>query len=91
MLARTWRTAVMLATALLVVDGASAWACPVCFGAAESPMTQGMNMAILFMLGVLACVATGFVMFFVQLFKLSRASGGHDIRVQPSARLEGSY
>ena len=52
---------------------------------------QGMNMAILLMLGILACVATAFAMFFVHLFKLSRASAGREIRVQRSARLEGSY
>ena len=41
--------------------------------------------------GILACVATAFAMFFVRLFKLSRASAGRDIRVSRSARLEGSY
>ena len=90
-LARACRTAVLLAVALLVIDSSAAWACPVCFGAADSPMTQGMNMAILLMLGVLGCVATGFVMFFVQLFKLSRANAGRGVQVQRSARLEGSY
>ena len=91
MLTRVWRTFAVLGAVLLVADGSSAWACPVCFGAADSPMTQGMNMAILLMLGILACVATGFVMFFVRLFKLSRQNVGRELRVQRSARLEGSY
>ena len=90
-LTRVWRTLTIFGAALLIVDGAPAWACPVCFGAADSPMTHGMNMAIALMLGILACVATGFVMFFVRLFKLSRANAGRELRVPRSAGLEGSY
>ena len=91
MVTRAFRTLAVLSVALLVADNSAAWACAVCFGAADSPMTQGMNMAILLMLGILACVATGFVMFFIRLFKLSRASVGRDLQVQRSAGLEGSY
>ncbi len=91
MLTRAWRTLAILGAALLVADGSAAWACPVCFGAADSPMTQGMNMAIALMLGILACVATGFAMFFVRLCKLSRANAGRELREPRSARLEGSY
>ncbi len=91
MLTRAWRTLAILGATLLVADGSAAWACPVCFGAADSPMTQGVNMAIALMLGILACVATGFVMFFVRLFKLSRANAGRELRVPRSSRLEGSY
>ena len=91
MVTRAFRTLAVLSVALLVADNSAAWACAVCFGAADSAMTQGMNMAILLMLGILACVATGFVMFFIRLFKLSRASVGRDLQVQRSAGLEGSY
>ena len=91
MVTRAFRTLAVLSVALLVADNSAAWACAVWFGAADSAMTQGMNMAILLMLGILACVATAFAMFLVRLFKLSRASAGRDIRVSRSARLEGSY
>ena len=91
MLTRAFRTLVVISALLLLADNSAAWACAVCFGAADSPMTQGMNMAILLMLGILACVATGFVMFFIRLFKLSRASVGRDLQVQRSASVEGSY
>ena len=91
MRARACHVLAALSAVLLVADNSTAWACVVCFGTADSPMTQGMNMAILLMLGILACVATAFAMFFVRLFKLSRASAGRDIRVSRSARLEGSY
>ena len=91
MLTRAFRTLVVIGALLLLADNSAAWACAVCFGAADSPMTQGMNMAILLMLGILACVATGFVMFFIRLFKLSRASVGRDLQVQRPASVEGSY
>ena len=44
-----------------------AWACATCFGAQDSPQTQGMNMAILTLLGVTyalfgAMLTTAFVL-----------------------------
>ncbi len=75
MLTRAWRTLAILGAALLVADGSAAWACPVCFGAADSPMTQGMNMAIALMLGILACVATGFVFYIVWQTRHASAYG----------------
>ncbi len=42
-------------------------ACSVCFGAPGSVETQAMNWAILFMLGVLACVLGSFALFMVHL------------------------
>ena len=91
MFMRPGRTIGLISAALLVIDSSAAWACPVCFGAADSSMTQGMNMAILLMLGVLGCVATGFTMFFVRLIKLSRHNVGPELQVQRTAGLEGSY
>ena len=40
-------------------------ACPVCWGASDSPMAQGMNNGILFLLGVIGAVQIGFVALFV--------------------------
>ena len=34
-------------------------ACPVCYGAADSPMTQGMNMGILSLLGITGTMLAG--------------------------------
>ena len=33
-----------------------AWACPVCFGAADSPMASGMNAGVFVLLGVTAAL-----------------------------------
>ena len=37
----------------------TATACATCYGAADSPMTQGMNNAILFLIGIVGLVYVG--------------------------------
>ncbi len=54
-------------------------------------MTDGMNWAIFLLLGVLSTVATGFVMFFVRLFKLARVSAESATVVRGRTQHEGSY
>jgi maltodextrin utilization protein YvdJ len=49
-----------------------ALACPVCFGQSDSPMAQGVNMGIFFLLGVVGCVLAAFAVFFVYLARRSR-------------------
>ena len=44
-------------------------ACPSCYGAAESPMTAGMNTAILVMLGITGCVLAIISGTFVMLWR----------------------
>ena len=51
-----------LATFIAVVNSS---ACPVCMGAKDSPMTAGMNMAILTMLGIIGSVLMGFIGIFI--------------------------
>ncbi|MFQ5628836.1 MAG: hypothetical protein ACE5I1_08750 [bacterium] len=43
------------------------YACPVCFGAPESPLTEGMNMAILTLLGIIGTLLGMFGAFFIYL------------------------
>ncbi|HUL42779.1 MAG TPA: hypothetical protein VLY03_00325 [Bacteroidota bacterium] len=54
----------LLAILAVLVTATPSAACPVCFGAQDSPMTAGMNMAILSMLGIIGFVLSGFVGFF---------------------------
>lgn len=42
-------------------------ACPTCYGAPGSPMTDGMNMAILSLLGITGGVLTGVIGFFLYM------------------------
>ena len=61
-----------LLTALMLSVPRVALACPVCFGQSDSPMAQGVNMGIFFLLGVVACVLAAFAVFFVYLARRSR-------------------
>ena len=62
----------MVAVGLLLLAPDFLTACPSCFGAADAPMTEGMNMAILSLMGVTGGVLVGFVSFFVRLRKRTR-------------------
>lgn len=50
---------------------ATVTACPTCYGAPGSPMTDGMNMAILSLLGITGGVLTGVVAFFLYMRRRS--------------------
>ena len=63
--------AIAVLTGLLVMPG-QADACAVCYGAADSPLTQGVNNGILFLLGVIAVVQVGFVALFVSIRQRAR-------------------
>jgi len=61
---------IVAAALLLLPDVLSA--CPSCYSAPGEPMTEGMNMAILSLMGVTGGVLFGFVSFFVYLRKRAR-------------------
>jgi hypothetical protein len=48
-------------------------ACPVCYGDSDSPMAQGLNNAVLFLLGVVVLVQIGFAALFYSFWKRSTA------------------
>jgi hypothetical protein len=54
-----------------LVPGA-ALACPVCFGASDSPMAKATNLGILAMLGVVVVMLSSFAVFFVYLNRRAR-------------------
>ena len=61
-----------LLAALMLAVPRVALACPVCFGQSDSPMAQGVNMGIFFLLGVVGVVLAGFAVFFVYLARRAR-------------------
>ena len=65
---------VSFATLALVIvgGGSSALACPVCFGAEETPMIQGARLGVLVMLAITLTVQGGFVGFFLYLRKRAK-------------------
>lgn len=62
----------ILAGLLALCHPSPAAACAVCYGAANSQMTSGMNMAIFTLLGVIAAVLAAFVAFFLFLIRRAR-------------------
>ncbi len=46
--------------------------CAVCFGDPTSPMTQGYNLGILTLLGIIGVVLFIFALFFINIYKRSR-------------------
>ena len=62
---------VVIALALLLVPAILS-ACPVCYGAPNSPMTKSSNNAIIFMLGIIGFVQVGFVAMFWSFWRRAR-------------------
>ena len=58
--------------AMLVAAPRSALACPVCFGANDSPMAIATNMGIIAMLVVVAGVLGAFASFFIYLMRRAK-------------------
>ena len=63
---------VVLIAVILFPTAASA--CPVCYGDSDSPMAQGLNNAVLFLLGVVFLVQVGFAALFYSFWRRSTAA-----------------
>lgn len=61
------RIIILLIGVWLLAAFTPAAACPTCYGQAEGPMIDGMNKAILTMIGIIGFVLTGFVALFVSI------------------------
>jgi len=62
---------VVIAIVLLLIPALLS-ACPVCYGAPNSPMTKSSNNAIIFLLGVIGFVQVGFVAMFWSFWRRAR-------------------
>lgn len=69
---KTLRTLILVA-GLIGLAPARVLACAACYGTSDSPMAQGMNAGILFLLGVIGMVLCGAATFFVFLARRSSA------------------
>lgn len=63
---------VLIAVATLLVPTVLS-ACPVCYGAPNSPMTKSSNNAIVFLLSVIGFVQVGFVAMFWSFWRRAKA------------------
>ena len=68
----TPRQAVITAAFVMIAGSASVFACPLCFGAAETSMIEGSRLAVLVLLAILFAVQGGFVAFFIYLRKRAK-------------------
>ena len=64
--------AIATTTAVVLGGGANLLACPVCFGAAETPLIDGAKLGVLVMLAVTFAVQGAFVAFFFYLRKRAK-------------------
>jgi len=60
-----------LAVLALMVTPARLFACAACYGQSDAPMARGLTWAILALGGIIACVLSGVVVFFVHTGKKS--------------------
>jgi hypothetical protein len=69
-----------LLTIAILVAPRAALACPVCFGASDSPLAAAINMGVIMMLGVVAVMLGSFGAFFVYLNRRAKllAAGAID-------------
>jgi hypothetical protein len=63
-------------TAFLLAFARPALACPVCFGAPDSPQVKGMQMGILVLLAITVAVLGSFAAFFLYLRRRQKLYGG---------------
>ena len=66
---RTWkiRRAVATVAAVVIGGGSSVLACPLCFGAEETPLIDGAKLGVLVLLVITFAVQGAFVGFFIYL------------------------
>jgi hypothetical protein len=65
-------TAFVTAAAVVIGGSSTLLACPVCFGAQETPLIDGAKLGVLVLLGVTLVVQGGFVGFFLYLRKRAK-------------------
>lgn len=65
------KVATLVAFATILIAPAAV-ACPVCFGAPNTPSAHGMNNAIMFLLGIVGFVQIGFASLFYTFWRRAR-------------------
>jgi hypothetical protein len=82
-------TRILATAAVMVIGGSSSvFACPVCFGALETPMIDGTKLGILALLGVTLAVQSAFVAFFLYLRRRAKRIADIDLDTE-WAELQG--
>ena len=77
-----------MAAAFVIGSSSSAFACPVCFGAAETSMVDGTRLGILVLLVITLAVQGGFAGFFLYLRRRAKRIADIDLDTEWS-KLQG--
>ena len=84
------RRAVTTAAAVMIGGGTSVLACPVCFGAEETPLIDGAKLGVLVMLAITFAVQGGFLGFFLYLRKRAKRIAEVELDTEWSELQRGS-
>ena len=84
------RQGLMTLAAVMIGGGTSLLACPLCFGAEETPLINGAKLGVLVMLGVLFAVQGAFVAFFLYLRKRAKENADVELDMEWSELQRGS-
>ena len=80
---KTWiQRTLTTVVVVLISGGTSVLACPLCFGAAETPLIDGAKLGVLALLGVLFAVQAAFVAFFLYLRKRAKENADTEIDME---------
>ena len=78
-----------IAAAMVIGSSSSAFACPVCFGAAETSMIDGAKLGVLVLLIITLAVQGGFVGFFLYLRRRAKRIADIDLDTEWSELQRG--
>jgi hypothetical protein len=84
------RTLVTTSAAVMLGGSATLLACPLCFGAEETPLIDGAKLGVLALLGVLFVVQGAFVAFFLYLRRHARQNADIELDMEWSELQRGS-
>ena len=79
-----------MAAAMVIGGSSSVLACPVCFGAAETPLNDGAKLGILVLLAITLAVQAAFVGFFLYLRKRAKLIADIDLDAEWSQLQKGT-
>ena len=63
----------------LVIAPSSGWACSVCYGEPDAPMSRGLTWAVVVLAGMVGMVLVGVTGFFVHVSRRAKAQAQNDI------------
>jgi hypothetical protein len=86
-----WRRLLVTTVAVLTIGGGSTvLACPVCFGAEESPLIDGAKLGVVVLVAVTLAVQLAFVSFFLYLRKRAKQAAELDLETEWSDLQRGA-